>query len=119
VLARLRRLHALDVDRVAEGVAEDRLLAGRAGELRVELELEPGEAVVVDARVPEHLRGDGCLRIRAALLAVEVEARQISLREQARLVGRRLPFDVREVRPLRRQRFADRLALDAEDACRR
>src|SRR5437773_7825847 len=29
----------------------------------VELELEPGEALVVDARVAEHLRGDGALRI--------------------------------------------------------
>ena len=75
---------ALDRDRPADRIAHDRLAARRAGELRVELELEPGEALVVDAGVAEHLRRERTLRIRAALLAVEVEARELLPCERAR-----------------------------------
>ena len=119
VLAGLRRDVALDVDRAAERVADDRLLAGNAGELRVELELEAGEAVVVDAREPEHLRRDRALRIRAPLLPVEVEAGEVALREQARLVRRRLALDVDEVRSGGRELHGARLRASARGCARR
>ena len=44
---------------------------------RVEQVLEPGQALVVDPGVAEHLRRDGVLRIAALLLAVEPEAREL------------------------------------------
>src|SRR5205823_4661712 len=94
----------------------DRLLAGDAGELLIELELEAGEPVVVDACVAQHLRGDGRLRIRAPLLAVEVEPGQLALGEQACRVRRRLALDVPEVRAARRQRVQHGAALEPEDA---
>ena len=63
------------VDRLAAAVAHDRLLA-RAGptSLRSYCDLEPAEALVVDARVADHLRADAALRVRAPLLRIEAEA---------------------------------------------
>jgi hypothetical protein len=50
----------------------------------IELELEPGETVVVHARVPEHLRRDRALRVVPPLLGVEAEAADLALRERGR-----------------------------------
>ena len=71
-----------DVDRTAERILDDRLPAGRTGQRAVEPELEPGESVVVDAGVAEHLRGDRALRIRPPLLGREAEAYQPELLER-------------------------------------
>ena len=72
---------------LADGVLDDRLAPGPARELLVERELEPREAVVVDARVAEHLRRDRALRIEAPLLRVEAEARQVPLLQLCRRAG--------------------------------
>ena len=64
------------VDGLAERVPHHRRRARRALQLRVQLELEPGEAGVVGARVAEHRRRDGSLRIDALLIRLEREARR-------------------------------------------
>src|SRR6202011_1190158 len=69
-LAGPRGSDGLNVDRAAERVADDDLLAGPAAQRIVELELESRETLVVDARITEHLRRDRLLRIRAPLFAV-------------------------------------------------
>ena len=87
VAARLLRRRADHVDRAPERVADDRLLARAAAEVALEPELEPGEAVVVDARVAEHLCGDRVLRIAPPLLRVEVEAGEPAPLERGRALG--------------------------------
>ena len=105
-----------DADRPPERIADDRLLAGAPRQLRVELGLETRQTDVVDARKAEHLRRHRVLRIRAPLFAVEVEARELLLREHARLGGRRLSVHVGEVRCRTRERVVDGLDVQAERA---
>ena len=62
------------VDRVPERVDHPGLAAGLSRERLVELQLEPREALVVDARVAEDVRRDRALRIEAPLLGIEAEA---------------------------------------------
>src|SRR6185503_8530527 len=89
------------VDRLARGVLDDALATGPPGELLVERELEAGQAVVVDARVPDQLRGERELRVEAALLRIEPEARQTPFLELRRLRRVGLALDVDEaVRPV-------------------
>ena len=64
-MALLLRRHAEDVDRAPERVADNRLLAGLAGQVAVVLHLEPAETLVVGAGETDHLRRDGALRVRA------------------------------------------------------
>ena len=85
-----------DVDRAAERVLDDRLEAGLARERLVERALEPVEAVVVRPGEPEHVRGDGTLRIRAQLLRVEPEPRNLALVQSRGLGGIGLAGDVDE-----------------------
>ena len=61
------------VDHLAGGVLHDPLSPRPPGEDAVEREFEPGEAVVVEARVAQHLRGEGALRVEPALLRIEPE----------------------------------------------
>ena len=104
VLALPHRRRRDDVDRPAEGVLDDRLRAGLAGQPLVQLQLQAREPVVVDARVAEHLRRDGVLRVGAALLAVGVEARDVLAGERRRLGGVALPAHVDErLRPVGEQ----------------
>src|SRR6185295_18396840 len=93
---RLFRRRADDVDRPPERVAHDRLLAGLASEVAIEPELQPGEAVVVDARVAEHLRPDGVLRVEAPLLGIEVDAGEAAPLKRGRALRVGLPLDVDE-----------------------
>ena len=111
-----RRGRVLDADRAPERIAHDRLLAGATRELRVELGLETRKPDVVDAGVPEYLRRDRVLRIRAPLLAVEMEPGELLLREHARPGGRGLSIDVGEVRSRPAERSVDVLHLETEHA---
>ena len=95
VPALVRRALADDIDRAPERVLHDRLAPGPATEVAVERELEACEPAVVQARVPEHLRGDTALRVAAALLGIEPEP------------GHVLPLELRGVdaeRPAGRER---------------
>src|SRR5205814_1086651 len=77
-------------------ILDDRLLARMAGQRVVELELEAGEPVPVDADVPEHLCADRALRIAPAFLGIEAEARELEVLQGLGLRGIRLPLDVDE-----------------------
>ena len=97
VVARPLRLRRDHVDHAAARIADRRLAAGLADERLVERALEPFEAVVVDPRVAEHLRGDAALRVVAQLLGVEPEPGQVELLQRRRLRRVGLPLDVDEV----------------------
>ena len=71
-------------------------LPGLPGERPVERALEPLEALVVEARVAEHLRGDRPLRVEAQLLRVEAEAGEVERLQDLRLARVRLARDVDE-----------------------
>ncbi len=89
------------------------------GQLVVVLELEAAEPLVVDARVPDHLRRGGVLRIRAALLGVVEHAGEALLQEGRglRRVGEAL--DVDEPALLVDERRVQPVAVDAEQVVRR
>jgi hypothetical protein len=90
------RLRLEHVQGPAERVADDRLLAGRARKLLVELELDAGQSSVVEAGIAEHLRGDGLLRIDAALLGVEAQPDDLLRLEGLGLLPIGLPSHVDE-----------------------
>ena len=62
-----------DVERAPERVLDDRLASGPSGEHRLERPLEPLEALVVEARVPDHLCTDGTLWVVAQLFRIEAD----------------------------------------------
>jgi hypothetical protein len=62
-----------DIERAAERVADDGLAPWAPGKCPVQRQLEPGQALVVDTRVPEDMSADRPLRIHAPLLRVEPE----------------------------------------------
>src|SRR5919201_1849343 len=97
-----------DVDRAPARILDDRLLAVAPRELPVELELEAGEAVVVDTGEAEHLRRDRVLRVRATLFRIEVEADEVSPRERTCLRGIGLAHHVDEAAPAVRERRRER-----------
>jgi hypothetical protein len=68
-----RRGRMDDVERAPEGIADDRLAAGVPGQRAVERQLQPGQPLVVHARIAEHVCGDRPLGIDAPLLRVEAE----------------------------------------------
>src|SRR5439155_20461576 len=103
-----RRLGARghDLEGATGWVLDDGLASSVAGERPVEGLLEPLEAAVVRAREPEHLRRDAILRIRAELLRVEPEARELELLERGGSRGVRLPRHVHEaLRAIGQQRI--------------
>ena len=104
-----------DVERAAEGILDDRLPARLAGELLVERELEAAEAVVVEARVAEQLRGDRPLRVGAPLLRVRGEPGQVEPRQLRRRHRIGLARDVDEAVPPVGELRGERLPGDAED----
>ena len=114
VAPRPRRRRADDVDRAAERVPDDRLLAGVPGEVVLEPELEACEALVVDARVAEHLRRDRVLRVRAPLLGVEVQPREALPLQRGGPLRVGLPLDVDEALRLVEQLREDRVRVDAQ-----
>ena len=96
LLARRLGLGLDDVERAAERVLHDRLASGLAGERPFERPLEPFEALVVEARVAEDLRGDRPLRVVAELLRIEPEPGEAELLEVLGLARIGLPRDVDE-----------------------
>ena len=104
-----------DVDRLPEGVTDDRLLARLAGELLVVLDLEAAEPLVVGAGEADHLGGNAALWIGALLLRIVVHAGEGLLHERLGLgrVGEALDVDERRlaVQELR----IELVRVDAED----
>ena len=107
--ALLRRVHGL-----TERVAHHRGAPGRSRQLLVQLLLEPGEARIVGACVPEHRRRDRALRICTPLVGLEREAGQLELRQRSRALRRRLPLDVDEPAALVRERAVQGLDRNPE-----
>src|SRR6185295_1956487 len=98
------RLRVDDFQGAPERILHDGLLPLRARERLVELELEPGETLVVDTRVAEHGGADPLLRIVAPLLVVEPEALDVLVLERLREAGVGLALDVDEAtRPVGQQ----------------
>src|SRR5207248_5810056 len=114
VATRALRSRADDVDRAAERIAHDRLLAGPSGEVVLEAELQTRQPLVVDARVSEHLRGDGVLRVAAPLLRVEAEPGESAALERGRSGGVGLALDVDEALLLVEQLRVDLVRIEAE-----
>ena len=114
VATRLLRGRRDHVDGAAERVADDRLLAGLAGEVTLEAELQPRDARVVDPRVPEHLRRDAVLRIAPPLLRVEVEPGEAAPLERSRPLRVGLPLDVDEALLLVEQLRVDLVRVEVE-----
>src|SRR5262249_48632518 len=85
-----------DADHLSERVLDDRLLARPPGQDVVELELEAGEALVVDSGVAEDLRRERALRVGAPFLGVEAQAREVLASEARRGVRVGLALDVDE-----------------------
>ena len=71
-------------------------MTGRSREVVIELQLEPREALVVDADVSEDLRTDGSLRVRAPFLREKAEPGDVAAGEHGGLRSVRLSRDVDE-----------------------
>ena len=91
-----------------------RLVARAAARATGRAALEPVEAAVVDAREAEHLRGDRALRVGAALLRVEAEARAAQLLELRRLRGSALRCDEDEALRAVGERRVELVGVEAE-----
>ncbi len=91
-----------------------RLLPRFSGQLLVVLDLEPPEALVVGSGVPDDLRADGALGIRAPFLGIAVDARE-ALGEEG-CGGLRIgeALDVHKARFLVQQQGIERVRVDPE-----
>src|SRR5439155_24781241 len=98
----------------AERILDHRLVPGPAREGTVALELDAGQASVVDARVADHLCPYRPERVEAPLLGIEAETREALLLQRRRLGRIRLPRHVDE--PLRTvgELRVERVRVDSE-----
>ena len=119
VLPRGLGLRRDDVEGSSDRVLHDRLAARLTGEHAIERALETFEATVVQPRVPEHLRRDALLRVRAKLLRVEAEPAEAELLERLRRVRVDLAGDVDESLRAIRQERVDRGRRKVELLCDR
>src|SRR5262249_17620216 len=103
-----------DADHLSERVLNDRLLARVPGEHVVELELEAGEALVVDSCVTEDLRRERALRVGSPFLRVEAQAGQVFAPEARSGVRVGLSLDVDKAARAVLQLAVELVAIDPE-----
>src|SRR5690606_12983056 len=98
VLARMRRPDTLDIlDGAAEAVLQHPLRAGLAGKPVIERELESLLAVIVDTGEAHQVTGDLAGRVKAAVLALHIQARQFQRQYPLRVVRAQVPSQVKEI----------------------
>ena len=115
-LPSLLRPRLEDVDRRPARILDDRLLPGLAAQRLVVAELEPFEALVVDAGEADDLRRDALQRVDALLLGIGADAEELAASSELlrlRRVG--LARDVDEARVPVRERRVERGRVDVED----
>ena len=103
-----------DVERAPKRVLHDRLAPGLAGERALERVLESLQALVVEPRVAEHLRGDRTLRVVAKLLGIEPEPGEVQRLEVLRLSRVGLSRNVDEASRAVDERRVEDGGIDAE-----